>query len=234
MDQDECAATLASKLEHPNFKFMRGNFSNIKSALESLGVKEPDAVLFDIGFSSMQIDDPARGFSFMRDGPLDMRMDQTQSLTAADIINWYPEIELAKIFLEVHKYSVPILINDQFGEELNGGAIARAIVVERRKRPIKRTGQLASLVERINFSYKTRTSHPATRTFQALRIVVNDEVSNTFPDGFYIFMSEDTKLEDRINSGHIASASWWDSCRYWSSSFTLVLSFSRNVSRIGR
>lgn len=101
MDQDHNVAAIASKIEHPNFKFIRSNFSNLAPALGSLGVQGPDAILFDIGFSSMQIDDPTRGFSFLRDGPLDMRMDQTQTLTAADIINWYPENELAKIFLEV-------------------------------------------------------------------------------------------------------------------------------------
>lgn len=101
LDQDQSVAAIASKIEHPNFRFMRCNFSNLAPALSSLGVQGPDAILFDIGFSSMQIDDPERGFSFMRDGPLDMRMDQTQTLTAADIVNWYPENELVKIFLDV-------------------------------------------------------------------------------------------------------------------------------------
>jgi 16S rRNA (cytosine1402-N4)-methyltransferase len=101
MDQDHTAAAIASQIVDPNFRFVRSNFSAMSATLGHLGVTSPDAFIFDIGFSSMQIDDPGRGFSFLRDGPLDMRMDQSQPLTAADIVNWYSETDLRRILLEV-------------------------------------------------------------------------------------------------------------------------------------
>jgi 16S rRNA (cytosine1402-N4)-methyltransferase len=121
-----------------------------------------DGVVLDIGVSSMQLDDPERGFSFQADGPLDMRMSGAGS-TAADIINAAEEADIANVLFEL-------------GEERRSRAIARAIVARRRERPFARTLELAELVERVLGRGKVGGRHPATRTFQALRIYVNDEL----------------------------------------------------------
>jgi 16S rRNA (cytosine1402-N4)-methyltransferase len=130
-----------------------------------------DGVLFDLGVSSPQLDDAARGFSFMHDGPLDMRMSQGEGMSAADIVNGASEAELIRIFRE-------------FGEERLAPRIARAIVADRESRPFERTLQLAGLIERVaraprgrEASGRTRGKHPATRVFQALRIYVNHELA---------------------------------------------------------
>ena len=125
-----------------------------------------DGILFDLGVSSPQLDDPERGFSFMRDGPLDMRMSKDQSLSAADVVNGASEHELVRIFRE-------------FGEEKLAPRIARAIVADRVTRPFLRTVQLAEMITRVarsRTSDGTRRKHPATRVFQALRIHVNREL----------------------------------------------------------
>jgi 16S rRNA (cytosine1402-N4)-methyltransferase len=124
-----------------------------------------DGILFDLGVSSPQLDDAARGFSFMQDGPLDMRMSKGEGLTAADVVNGASEAELIRIFRE-------------FGEERLAPRIARAIVADRQARPFERTSQLAGLLERIAGGPRgaKRTKHPATRVFQALRIHVNREL----------------------------------------------------------
>jgi len=121
-----------------------------------------DGILFDLGVSSPQLDDPERGFSFMRDGPLDMRMTSGAGPTAADVVNGASEAELARIFREL-------------GEERCASRIARAIVADRQKRPFARTLELAALIERVARS-RERHKHPATRVFQALRIHVNGEL----------------------------------------------------------
>jgi 16S rRNA (cytosine1402-N4)-methyltransferase len=121
-----------------------------------------DGILFDLGVSSPQLDDAARGFSFMQDGPLDMRMTKGEGMTAADVVNGATEAELARIFRE-------------YGEERFAGRIARAIVADRREHPFRRTLELASLIERVSRS-RERNKHPATRVFQALRIHVNGEL----------------------------------------------------------
>jgi len=138
-----------------------------------------DGILFDLGVSSPQLDDAARGFSFMQDGPLDMRMSRGEGLSAADVVNNAPEAELIRIFRE-------------FGEERQAPRIARAIVADRSTRPFERTLQLAEMIARVartpNSGNKSRTKpgskanghgrhkHPATRVFQALRIHVNREL----------------------------------------------------------
>lgn len=122
-----------------------------------------DGVLFDLGVSSPQLDDPERGFSFMQDGPLDMRMNGGEGASAADVVNQASERELARIFRE-------------FGEERFAGRIARAIVADRQTLPFLRTAQLAEMIARVSPS-RERHKHPATRVFQALRIRVNDELS---------------------------------------------------------
>ena len=121
-----------------------------------------DGILFDLGVSSPQLDDAERGFSFMQDGPLDMRMSGATGRSAADVVNGASEIELIRIFRE-------------FGEERYAPRIARAIVADRGSAPFERTLQLAEMIARVAPS-RERNKHPATRVFQALRIYVNDEL----------------------------------------------------------
>lgn len=141
---------------------IEGRFSALKDIIARSGVAAVDGVVLDIGFSSMQIDDPARGFSFMRDGPLDMRMGR-DGPTAADLVNELPEETLTRVL-------------GVLGEERRAGSIARAIVRHRRERPLARTGDLADLVERVLPRKPGDRIHPATRSFQALRILVNGEL----------------------------------------------------------
>jgi 16S rRNA (cytosine1402-N4)-methyltransferase len=147
----------------------KGNFRDLKSHLGELGVPNVAGVLFDLGVSSPQLDDPARGFSFMQDGPLDMRMDQAADVTAADLVNGCGEQELADIIF-------------QYGEERYSRRIARAIVRERERKPIDTTGALGSLVAgAVPSAYRHGRIHCATRTFQALRIAVNRELERLEP-----------------------------------------------------
>ena len=123
-----------------------------------------DGVLLDLGVSSPQLDSPERGFSFQQDGPLDMRMDTRQPLTAAELVNGAGADELARIFWE-------------FGGEQNSRRLASAIVEDRRRQRFETTGQLAGLLERL-VPRRGRKAHPATKVFQALRIAVNDEMGS--------------------------------------------------------
>jgi 16S rRNA (cytosine1402-N4)-methyltransferase len=165
LDQDEAAlvagrrdlASYGSRLELVNI-----NFREVSRVADERGFRNCDGILADIGVSSMMLDDAARGFSFMREGPLDMRMDPTQSLTAAAIVNTASEKELADILYN-------------FGEERRSRPIARAIV---RSRPLASTTDLAAVVERVMGRPRFGQIHPATRTFQALRIAVNDELES--------------------------------------------------------
>jgi len=164
IDQDELALAGAREslqsfgsrliMEHSNFK-------NIAPLAAGHGFLELEGVLADIGISSMMVDDPSRGFSFMREGPLDMRMDRTQDLTAADVVNTYAEKEIADILYT-------------YGEERRSRPIARSIV---RARPLRLTTDLTRAIERVMGGPRGRI-HPATRTFQALRIFVNGELSS--------------------------------------------------------
>jgi 16S rRNA (cytosine1402-N4)-methyltransferase len=137
----------------------QGSFDEILSHAAEIGWNEVQGVLLDLGVSSMQLADPGRGFSFRADGPLDMRFDLTQDLTAADLVN---ELGLEELASVIHRY----------GEEPKAYKIARAIV---QARPLMSTRQLAEIVARVS-GQKKRRIHPATRTFQALRIAVNDEL----------------------------------------------------------
>jgi 16S rRNA (cytosine1402-N4)-methyltransferase len=142
---------------------IRGNYADAPGLVRSSGFQRVDGFLLDLGFSSRQIDVEGYGFSFQRDEPLDMRYDpEDQTVTAGDIVNSYPESGLAAIFFE-------------YGEEPRARAVARAIV---RKRPINTTGELAALVAEVIPSGHRRRVNPATRVFQALRIAVNDELTN--------------------------------------------------------
>jgi len=142
--------------------FVKANFRNIATIAPDHGFSTPDGVLADIGVSSMMLDDPDRGFSFMREGPLDMRMDRAQSLTAADIVNSWSEREIADCLFK-------------YAEERRSRPIARSIV---RSRPLSRTTDLVRAVERVTGGPRHGKIHPATRTFQALRIAVNDELGS--------------------------------------------------------
>ena len=147
----------------------RGNHRDLKRHLTEAGITSVDGVLFDLGVSSPQLDDPARGFSFLQDGPLDMRMDQTVGMTAAELVNGSPEDRLADILY-------------QYGEERYARRIARAIVRERGRRPIETTYALASVIAKsVPSAYRNGRIHCATRTFQALRIAVNRELETLEP-----------------------------------------------------
>ncbi|MEE9140427.1 MAG: 16S rRNA (cytosine(1402)-N(4))-methyltransferase RsmH [Alphaproteobacteria bacterium] len=162
-DPDAIAAGAPLAREHRGrLSLLEGRLGAMDELLSARGVHQVHGVAFDLGPSSMQLDDPERGFSFRLDGPLDMRMDKT-ARSAADIVNMASEEELADI---IHR----------FGEERFSRRIARAIVTARDQKPITRTGELARIVRAV-----VRRSHdgidPATRTFQALRICVNEELS---------------------------------------------------------
>ncbi len=137
----------------------QASFATLQEQLNEVGWESVDGILLDLGLSSMQLDTPARGFSFQADAPLDMRFDPRNPTTAADLVNTLQEKDLAGLLYE-------------FGEERRSRQIARAIV---RQRPIRTTKELADIVARANRSSK-RGIHPATRTFQALRIAVNQEL----------------------------------------------------------
>ena len=141
-------------------RLIQGNFRDLYEILRNQGIEEADGVLFDLGMSSFQLEDPKRGFSFLKEGPLDMRMDPSQDLTAYEIVNRWPEQDIARILRE-------------HGEERYAGRIARTIV---KSRPIETTTQLARIVARC-YPPGYHRIHPATRTFQALRIAVNDELN---------------------------------------------------------
>jgi 16S rRNA (cytosine1402-N4)-methyltransferase len=143
------------------FEIRQGNFAELAGWLPAAGC---DGVLLDLGVSSPQLDSPERGFSFQHDGPLDMRMDPRQTLTAADLVNGATAEELAKIFWE-------------FGDERESRRLAKAIVYDREQRKFETTRQLAELIERLS-PRRGKKAHPATKIFQALRIAVNDEMGS--------------------------------------------------------
>ncbi|MDF2681610.1 MAG: mraW [Brevibacillus sp.] len=144
---------------------VKSNFRHIKDIVSDLGLDGVDGVLFDLGVSSPQLDEGERGFSYNADAPLDMRMDQQAELSAYDIINEWDEEEIAKIIWE-------------YGEEKFSRRIARQIVQYRAKQPVQTTGELVELIkEGIPAAARRTGPHPAKRTFQAIRIAVNDELS---------------------------------------------------------
>ena len=163
-DRDGAAVEAAGRrLERfaGRFEIRRGNFSEMA---EWIPAESCDGVVLDLGVSSPQLDLAGRGFSFQSEGPLDMRMDSRQSLTAADLVNGAEADELARIFWE-------------YGGESESRRFARAIVHDRARRRFETTTQLAGLIERIA-PRRGKKSHPATKIFQALRIAVNDEMSS--------------------------------------------------------
>ena len=166
-DADEAAiaaATQRLKGFEDRVTVIRSNFSEMVDELANRGVAGVDGILLDLGVSSYQLDDPARGFSYRADAPLDMRMDLRAPLTAADVVNTLSEEELIKILWN-------------FGEERYAKRIAARICTERRKKPIETTGELTEIVKSsIPMKALQTKGHPAKRTFQAIRIYVNDEL----------------------------------------------------------
>lgn len=145
---------------------MQGNFADMKTILSGFNIKEVDGILLDLGVSSHQLETAKRGFSFSSDAPLDMRMNQRSGFSAYDLINTASERELEKIIRD-------------YGEEYRARRIAAAISTQRKSAPIRTTRELAEIiVHAIPHQAKRRRIHPATKTFQALRIAVNDELSN--------------------------------------------------------
>lgn len=163
-DRDPDAIALASERLSSfgeRFSAIHAPYSEMGDRLPEMGIAAVDGILLDLGYSSMQIDDPARGFSFREDGPLDMRFDSTGPFSAADLVNTATQEELADIIF-------------RYGEDRHARRIARAIV---EKRPFERTGPFAEVVRAAQPRSKEKID-PATRTFQALRIAVNDELGH--------------------------------------------------------
>lgn len=205
IDQDESALEISSerlqRKKYPaSLELTQGNFSDLSCILSRLHHEKVDAILADLGVSSMQLDQQERGFSFMRRGPLDMRMDRSGTLTAAEIINSWSEKELAEIFF-------------LYGEEKKSRSIAHAIVKQREKTPFESTLDLAAFIEK-NLWRKKKEIHPATQIFQALRIAVNQELKhleNFLPQalkalrpGGRLAVITFHSLEDRIVKHHFA------------------------------
>lgn len=169
IDRDAEAITRGKVLLEPfgeRVTFIRDNFRNIGEIIATQGLSQVDGILADIGLSTFQLESEARGFSFMKDARLDMRMDKTQDKTAFDLVNTLDASELERIF-------------SQYGEERFSRRIARRIVEQRGSAPIETTGELKDLIHSsIPAKYKREKIDPATRVFQALRIAVNDELGS--------------------------------------------------------
>lgn len=167
VDKDETALdTCRQRLTRPNVTFVHSDFKQLPDVLDELGIGGVDGILADLGVSSYQIDNPERGFSYMAaDAPIDMRMDETQSLTAATVVNTYDEQTLYRVIRD-------------YGEEKFARQIARNIVAARAVKPLETCGELVSVIERSIPRAACKTGgHPAKRTFQALRIEVNRELT---------------------------------------------------------
>jgi 16S rRNA (cytosine1402-N4)-methyltransferase len=180
-------------------ELVQTNFADLAEAAREHGFESVDGVLFDLGVSSLQLDRAERGFSFQSDAPLDMRLDQRGGTTAADLVRDLPERELSDVIF-------------RYGEEPRARQVARAIVQARQRAPIERTLQLAELVRRV---VRGGRIHPATRTFQALRIAVNDELRaieqalrqahELLRDGGRLAVISFHSLEDRIVKQYMAA-----------------------------
>lgn len=193
-DQDGEAIDYCKKLfkDAENLTIVHSNFANLKKELESLGIDKIDGILFDLGLSSVEIDDASRGFSFMKDAPLDMRMDRTATITAKTVVNEYTEKSLRDIFY-------------RYGEEKFSGPIAKKIVSSR---PIESTMELVDIISKSVPVKYFREHHPERRIFQAIRIEVNgeldvltkalDDAINMLAPGGRISVITFHSLEDRI------------------------------------
>lgn len=197
IDQDDEALSIAKQRLQPwqdKISLVKGNFQEIEEILKKLSISNVDGILLDVGVSSMQLDQDFRGFSFMREGPLDMRMDRSSSLTASEIVNSWEEADLGRIFRE-------------YGEEKQWRKCAQVIVKARKEAPITTTIELKELLSPL-FSWKKKGVNPLTLIFQALRIAVNNElevlaialdkgIKHLAPEGRFGVISFHS-LEDRI------------------------------------
>lgn len=166
IDQDPEALERARQnlKAYPNVDYLQANFSQLTRILAQLNLHEIDAVLLDVGLSTEQLEEARRGFSFLKEGPLDMRMDPGRSLKARELVNRLPERELENLFRT-------------YGEERWARRIAKALCRERKKRPLETTGDLVRVIkEAVPRPFHFRPRHPAMRVFQALRIRVNEEL----------------------------------------------------------
>ena len=162
-DPQAIAAAGAELTEDPRFELQRGELEQLGKHIEEKGLAgRIDGLLFDLGVSSPQLDEADRGFSFLRDGPLDMRMDPESGVSASEWLEQVSERELRQVL-------------QRYGEENQAGRIARAVVSSRDKQPIRRTTELADIVASVVPAH-TRKTHPATKTFQAIRIFINREL----------------------------------------------------------
>ena len=206
IDRDESAIERAGARLSPykdKLTLVHGNFRDAAEILDSLGIAGVDGMLFDLGVSSPQLDEPERGFSYMHDAPLDMRMDDSDTLTAHDIVNTWSEEELVRILRD-------------YGEERYARRIASAIVRRREEADIKTTTELADIIRAaMPAAARREKQHPAKRSFQAIRLAVNDELGaaeqmiETVPDklnvGGRLCVISFHSLEDRIIKKGIAA-----------------------------
>ena len=169
IDRDEEALKAAKERlkDFKNVKYIHDNHDNIKQILSDLKIEKVDGILLDLGVSSYQLDERNRGFSYLGENQLDMRMDKSQTLTAEMVVNTYSQEELANIIYE-------------YGEEKFSRQIAKNICIEREKEPIQTTKKLVEIIEKSIPKSMQKDGHPAKRTFQAIRIEVNNEIKPLF------------------------------------------------------
>ena len=165
IDRDEEALSAAKERlkDFQNVKYVHGNHDEIEEILKELDIDKVDGILLDLGVSSYQLDQRERGFSYLGNNELDMRMDKSQELTAKEVINNYPEEKLANIIYE-------------YGEERFSRQIAKNVCEYRKSKKIETTEELVQIIEKSIPSFAKKDGHPAKRTFQAIRIEVNDEI----------------------------------------------------------
>ncbi len=213
IDRDRQALEEAGRRLAPwadRITFLHGNFADLDALMDRAGVAAADGMLFDLGVSSPQLDDPERGFSYMHDAPLDMRMDRDDALTAWTVVNQWPREEIRRVL-------------SQYGEERYAGPIAAAIDKARRKAPIETTGQLVEVIRgALPAAALREKQHPAKRSFQGIRIAVNDELASVSrmlqaaiprlnPGGRLAVISFHS-LEDRIVKSELAAAAKGCTC----------------------
>ena len=213
VDRDRQALEEAGRRLAPwadRITFLHGNFADLDALMDRAGVAAADGMLFDLGVSSPQLDDPERGFSYMHDAPLDMRMDRDDALTAWTVVNQWPREEIRRVL-------------SQYGEERYAGPIAAAIDKARRKAPIETTGQLVEVIKgALPAAALREKQHPAKRSFQGIRIAVNDELASVSrmlqaaiprlnPGGRLAVISFHS-LEDRIVKSELAAAAKGCTC----------------------
>lgn len=162
-DEDALKAAKENLKEFQNVKYVHGNHDEINNVFENLEIEEVDGILLDLGVSSYQLDEKTRGFSYLGNNELDMRMDKTQSLTAKEVVNTYSEEKLANIIYE-------------YGEERFSRQIAKNVCEYRKNKEIETTSELVEIIEKSLPAFAKKEGHPAKRTFQAIRIEVNDEI----------------------------------------------------------